>query len=57
MSLIVLLLAIIVALWFSNLMDAFPALLWNWIHWPRWVAWIALISLLAWGIGDRESNR
>jgi len=54
MSLIVLLLTMTVALWLSELMDAFPALLWNWIYWPQWMAWIVLISLLAWGMGDRD---
>ncbi len=54
MSLIVLLLTMSVALWFSVFMDAFPGLLWGWIHWPQWVAWIGLLSLLAWCMEDQN---
>lgn len=48
MSLIALLIAMLVALLFSTVVDGLPELLFGWIHWPRWLLWIALLALVSW---------
>jgi len=57
MSLIALLLTIVAALLLSDLMDAFPGILWGWIHWPRWALWISLLTLFAWCLQEQNAEQ
>lgn len=56
MSLISLLLVIVMAFLLSNSMDAFPGVLWGWVHWPQWLLWGGLLALVTWCIGDQKSD-
>ncbi|MEM9150538.1 MAG: hypothetical protein AAGB19_08800 [Cyanobacteria bacterium P01_F01_bin.3] len=56
MSLLALLFTVLAALILSHFMDAFPGLLWGWIHWPQWLLWISLLILFAWCIDDQNAS-
>lgn len=55
MSLIALLLAMLVALLLTTLVDGLPELLVGWIHLPRWLLWVAVLALVSWCM-DGESS-
>ena len=52
MSLITLLLTVVVAFFLSDVADAFPQILWGWIHLPSWLLWIGIVSIVAWCMGS-----
>lgn len=52
MSIVALLVAIWVAFALSGVADAFPNVLWGWIHWPSWIWWSPLLAVVAWCMKD-----
>ncbi|MEM6449288.1 MAG: hypothetical protein AAF703_03140 [Cyanobacteria bacterium P01_D01_bin.105] len=52
MPLITLLLTVIVAFFLSDVADAFPQILWGWVHWPSWLLWLGVVGIVAWCIGS-----
>ncbi|MEL7223772.1 MAG: hypothetical protein AAGL17_02660 [Cyanobacteria bacterium J06576_12] len=60
MSLIVLLVTIVVSLATSNLMDAFPGILWGWIPFLpsglQWGWWILLLVFFAWCLNEQPAE-
>lgn len=48
MSIVTLLITIWVAYVLSVTADAFPNILWSWIHLPVWLLWLPIVVTLAW---------
>lgn len=48
MSIFVLVLTLVLSLWIANLADAFPQVLWGWVHWPRWLLGLLGLALFSW---------
>ena len=47
-SIVALLVTVWVAFALSGAADAFPQVLWGWIHLPGWLGWFPLLAIVAW---------
>ena len=55
MSIFTLLLTIILAFLLSEFADAFPQILWGWVHLPKWLLGLGILGLVAWCMDDESS--
>ena len=52
MSIVLLVLAVVVAFAFSVATEAVPQVLWLWTYLPRWLLWPLILIAIAWCIDD-----
>ena len=57
MALVTLLLTVVFAFFLSEVADAFPQVLWGWIHLPKWLLWTGVIGVVAWCMEGDASLR